>query len=93
VQWLHSLLAQHERSVNHIEFIESLRRQVYDAKLVVFGAEGQQMRLPQGALVRDLVEQLVEIGSDTYVVQINGVIRPLDYPLQDGDSVELMSGS
>jgi GTP pyrophosphokinase len=90
VQWLRSLLSQHERSVNHAEFIERLRRQVFDNKLVIFGPGARQTRLPQGALVRDLVERFIENSGEDHVPQINGVIRPLDYPLQDGDTVELV---
>jgi (p)ppGpp synthase/HD superfamily hydrolase len=92
-QWLRSLPSQHERAVNHAEFIKRLRRQVYDVKLVIFGPGGRRMRLPQGALVRDLFEQLVENSGDGYAAQINGVICPPDYPLRDGDTVELVACS
>jgi len=88
LRWLRSLLAQHAEAVDHAEFIELLRRQVFSDNLLVFGEGGQPIWLPEGALVRDF-EHLVGAGKEDHVAQVNGRIRPRDYALRDGDTVEL----
>jgi (p)ppGpp synthase/HD superfamily hydrolase len=92
-QWLRSLPSQHDKAVNHAEFIECLRRQVYDFKLVIFGPGGRRMWLPQGSLVRDLYGRFDVNSEEGYVVKINGVICPPDHSLRDGDTVELVACS
>lgn len=88
-RWLRSLLAQHAEAVDHAEFVELLRRQVFSDNLLVFGKGGQHIWLPEGAFVRDF-ERLVGAGEDDYVARVNGRIRPRDYALLDGDTVESM---
>ncbi len=88
LQWLRSLLPQHERAADYAEFVEHLRRQVFDDRLVVFDGAGQPLWLPAGATVRDFVERLDKSRHLEYVVRVNGIARPMDYPLRDGDTVE-----
>ncbi len=90
LRWLRSLLAQHAEVVDHAEFIELLRHQVFSDNLLVFGRGGQPIWLPEGALVCDF-ERLVGAGEENHVAQVNGRIRPQDYALRDGDTVELVS--
>jgi (p)ppGpp synthase/HD superfamily hydrolase len=89
LRWLHSLLAQHAEAVDHAEFIELLRRQVFSDNLLVLNEAGQQIWLPEGALVRDF-ERLVSAAENDCVVRVNGRIRPRDHALRDGDTVELV---
>jgi GTP pyrophosphokinase len=88
LRWLRSLLAQHAEAVDHTEFIELLRRQVFSNNLLVFGKGGQPIWLPEGALVSDF-ERLVGAVEDDHVARVNGRIRPRDYALRDGDTMEL----
>ena len=90
LQWLRSLLAQHERAFDHTEFLAHLRRQVLDDSLVVFDENGRQMWLPEGATVRDFVDLSAAPGREDHSVQVNGVVRPPSHPLRDGDTLELM---
>ncbi|MGD9144938.1 MAG: (p)ppGpp synthetase, partial [Anaerolineae bacterium] len=88
LRWLRGLLAQHAGAVDHAEFIELLRRQVFSDNLLVFGRGGQPMWLPEGTLVRDF-ERLVGAVEGEHVARVNGRIRTQDYILRDGDTVEL----
>ena len=89
LRWLRSLLAQHAEAVDHAEFIELLQRQVFSDNLLIFGEGGQPIWLPEGALVWHF-ERLVGAGEGNHVVKVNGRIRPQDYALRDGDTVELI---
>ena len=90
LQWLRGLLSHHERSASHAEFIEHLHRQVFDDRLVVFDAAGQPIRLPAGTTVRNFAGQFSRSNGLESIVRVNGVVRPSDYPLRDGDTVELI---
>jgi len=83
LRWLHNLLAQQDESIDQAEFIQSLHRQVSDDRLVVFDGAGRPIRLPAGATVRDLT------GAE-HRARVNGAPRQRDYPLQDGDTVEIL---
>lgn len=52
--WLRGLLDQRQASVDHDAFIRQLHRQVFGDRLLVFGEDGQPVRLPPGAAVDDL---------------------------------------
>ena len=49
LEWFHNLQVQHEKMTTHMEFLEHLRRHVFDENLVVFNEAGQQLRFPLGA--------------------------------------------
>jgi (p)ppGpp synthase/HD superfamily hydrolase len=90
LQWVHSLLLRHEQAVRHAEFIEHLRRQVYDDQLVVFDKTGQKIWLPADGTVRDFAERVGRSNQPGLVARVNGVAQPMSCPLRDEDTVELI---
>jgi GTP pyrophosphokinase len=52
--WLRTLLDQRQESVDHAAFVQQLHKQVFADRLLVFGEDGQAVRLPVGAAVDDL---------------------------------------
>jgi GTP pyrophosphokinase len=86
--WLHALALEHEVSTNHEDFIERLRRLVYEQSLVVFLRGGRQVRLSAGANARDLVEKIAHRPALIKDVRINAQPHALETLLHDGDTVE-----
>jgi GTP pyrophosphokinase len=89
LEWLRELLPLGESACSHAEFINRLHRQVYDNRLVVLQGARQPRRLPANATVRDLIERLGQPSESEVIVRVDGTPQPPDYPLQDGDSVDL----
>ncbi len=89
--WLRTLPRQHREASSHTDFVERLRRQVFEDHVVVFGPGGQRLRFPEGGTVADLVARLGRGPAKTAGVRVNGKERGLDYELQDGDAVEILS--
>lgn len=52
--WLRRLLDQSQEFVDHDAFVRKLHHQVFGDRLLVFGENGQPVRLPAGATVDDL---------------------------------------
>ena len=91
-EWVKGLLRRHKHAVSEDAFLEMLHRQVYSDQLVVFGNGGRIMRLPENATVRDYIESsIVHFGQDA-VVRVNGKDAGFDFRLQDGDSIEIITG-
>jgi GTP pyrophosphokinase len=91
-EWVKGLLHRHERAVSDDAFLEMLHRQVYSDQLVVFGNGGRIMHLPENATVQDYLESsIIRFGQDT-VVRVNGKAAGIDFRLQDGDSIEIITG-
>jgi GTP pyrophosphokinase len=72
-------------------FVQRLRRELMQPRIVIFGGDGSICRLPQGATVRDFLERQGVSPDQVSVVIVNGIPRPMDHPLSDGDAVELPS--
>ncbi len=86
---LQRLLPPDEDPLGHAEFIERLHRQVDDDRLVVFLGKERAIRLPAGATVGDLVRYLGSDDDGEIRVEVNGRAHPPQYPLGDGDTVDV----
>ncbi len=92
LQWLRSLPGQHRESTSHAEFVRKLRRQVFEDRMVVFGAAGRRLRLPDGSTVRDYLHRTGSLCKAT-TVRVNRQPVSHDHILQDGDNVELLEST
>jgi GTP pyrophosphokinase len=91
-EWIKGLLHQHEQAASLDAFLELMHRQVYSDQLVVFGAGGRILHLPEKATVRDYLQRsMIRFRADM-VVRVNGKAVGTDCHLQDGDSIEIITG-
>ena len=86
LRWLGDLSARCQ-VLDSPEFLEELRRQVYEEQIVVFQEEGGQLRLPAGSTVRDFLSRTLGWDRPDVVVHINGVHADDGAVLRDGDTV------
>jgi len=91
VQWMEGLVRQHEEADSSKAFIELLQRQVFRDHLVVFGNGGRIVRMADKATVHDYLKINNTQVHKGIVVKVNGNIANMDQPLQDGDSIEVLS--
>jgi GTP pyrophosphokinase len=90
-EWL-SNLAELQRSGTSEEFLESVKVDLFPDKIYVFTPKGDIMPLPKGATTVDFAYAVhTDIGDRTVAAKINRSLVPLRTPLQNGQTVEIIT--
>ena len=90
-EWL-SNLAELQQSGTSEEFLESVRVDLFPDKIYVFTPKGDIMPLPKGATTVDFAYAVhTDIGDRTVAAKINRSLVPLRTPLQNGQTVEIIT--
>lgn len=76
------------------EIVEHAKLEMYLDTLFVFTPKGQLISLPSGAMPLDFAYAVhTDVGDTAIGVKINGELRPLRTPLNNGDVVEVIRGA
>ena len=90
-EWL-SNLAELQQSGTSEEFLESVKVDLFPDKIYVFTPKGDIMPLPKGATTVDFAYAVhTDIGNRTVAAKINRRLVPLRTPLQNGQTVEIVT--
>ncbi len=90
--WFREILDWQNDTHDAEEFIESLKIDLFSDMVYVFTPKGEVVELPSGSIPLDFAYKIhTEIGNKTIGAKINGKMEPLDYKLQNGDIVEVMT--
>ncbi len=90
-EWL-SNLAELQQSGTSEEFLESVKVDLFPDKIYVFTPKGDIMPLPKGATTVDFAYAVhTDIGNRTVSAKINRRLVPLRTPLQNGQTVEIVT--
>jgi len=90
-EWL-SNLAELQQSGTSEEFLESVKVDLFPDKIYVFTPKGDIMPLPKGATTVDFAYAVhTDIGDRTVAAKINRGLVPLRTPLQNGQTVEIVT--
>lgn len=74
------------------EFFRNVKTAVNYYQVNCFDKDGRMIYLPQGASIIDFAYALGNnIGNHCLKAKVNGVITPVDYLLQDGDQIEIIT--
>jgi GTP pyrophosphokinase/guanosine-3',5'-bis(diphosphate) 3'-pyrophosphohydrolase len=75
------------------ELVEHAKLEMFLDQTFVFTPKGRLINLPKGAMPLDFAYAVhTDVGDTTIGVKINGELRPLRTPLQNGDVVEVVRG-
>lgn len=75
-----------------IDFLNTLKLNLFSSEIVVFTPAGEVLTLPAGATVLDLAFQLhSDIGLHTIAGKVNHRLVPLQHVLKSGDQVEVLT--
>jgi GTP pyrophosphokinase/guanosine-3',5'-bis(diphosphate) 3'-pyrophosphohydrolase len=75
------------------ELVEHAKLEMFVDQTFVFTPKGRLISLPKGAMPLDFAYAVhTDVGDTTVGVKINGELRPLRTPLQNGDVVEVIRG-
>ncbi|MDE6206935.1 MAG: RelA/SpoT family protein [Muribaculaceae bacterium] len=75
-----------------IDFLNTLKLNLFASEIVVFTPAGELVTLPTGASVLDLAFHLhTELGMHCIAAKVNHKLVPLQHELKSGDQVEVLS--
>ena len=91
-QWVQGLLEMQQRAGNSLEFIESVKIDLFPDEIYVFSPKGKIMELPRGATAVDFAYAVhTDVGNSCVACRINRRLAPLSEPLQSGHTVEILT--
>jgi len=92
LSWLRQILEWQQEVKDTSEFMESLKIDLFDDTVFVFTPKGKVIELPKGACPVDFAYRVhTEVGHQCIGAKVNGRIVPLDFPLNNGDIVEIIT--
>src|SRR3989442_622263 len=90
--WLGKMLEWQQESADPREFMEGLKIDLYQGRVFVFTPKGDVIDLPAGSTPIDFAYAIhTEVGHRCVGGRVGGRLVPLDYQLQTGDTVEVLT--
>ena len=90
--WLRQLLEWQQNLRDPMEFLESVRMDLFPNEVYVFTPKGEVKEFPKGATPVDFAYSIhSEVGHHCMGARVNGKMVPLRYQLKNGDVVEIIT--
>ncbi len=94
LKWLRQVLEWQNDSGDSIEFMNTLKMDLFADQVFVFSPKGMVVELPQGANPIDFAYRIhSNIGNKCVGAKVNGRIVQLDTPLKNGEIVEIITSN
>ena len=94
LSWIRQLLEFQKDADNEEEFLRALKFDLFTDQVFVFTPKGDVISFPAGATPVDFAFNIHSaIGYKMNGARVNGKIVPLDYQLQNGDIVEIITST
>jgi GTP pyrophosphokinase len=92
MSWLRQLL-EWQRDISHAEeFVESVKADLFRDQVFVYTPKGEIKEMPAGSTPIDFAYRVhTDLGHKCIGGKVNGRLVPLNYQLQNGDVVEIVS--
>jgi GTP diphosphokinase / guanosine-3',5'-bis(diphosphate) 3'-diphosphatase len=92
IAWLRQLIDWHREFSGAEEFLESVKTDIFNDQVFVYTPKGEIKDLPAGSTPLDLAYRIhTDVGHHCVGAKINGKLMPLNYRLQNGDVVEILT--
>lgn len=90
--WLKDLIESEKLLSDPYEFLSSVKEDLYSAEVFVFSPKGDLIALPLGSTPIDFAFHIhSEVGNRCSGAKINGRLVTLNYRLQNGDTIEIVT--
>lgn len=91
-QWMQSLIELQQRASTSVEFIETVKTDLFPDEIYVFSPKGKIVELPTGATAVDFAYAVhSDIGNTCVGARVDHRNYPLNSPLENGQSVEIIT--
>jgi len=92
IAWLRSLMDWRQEVADAGEFVDSVKSDVFQDRVYIFSPKGEVFDLPAGSTPIDFAYLVhTEIGHRCRGSRVNGRLFALNYPLQNGDQIEILT--
>ncbi len=92
IAWLRQILAWKEDVADNGDMLEQFKSELFEDHVYVLTPQGKVIDLPKGATPVDFSYTLhTDLGHRTRGAKVNGNIVPLNYKLQNGQRVEILT--
>lgn len=92
ISWLRQLIEWHREFSGAEEFLESVKTDIFNDQVFVYTPKGEIKDLPRGSTPLDFAYRVhTELGHHCVGAKVNGKLVPLNYRLNNGDIVEVMT--
>ncbi len=92
LEWMKQLLDVDTLEENAGAFVETVKSDFLSERVLVFTPAGDVLNLPRGSTPIDFAYQVhTQVGHRCIGARVNGEIVPLNYQLQTGDRVEILT--
>nr|WP_110018663.1 bifunctional GTP diphosphokinase/guanosine-3',5'-bis pyrophosphate 3'-pyrophosphohydrolase [Plasticicumulans acidivorans] len=90
-EWLQKLLDMQRRAGNSVEFLESVKMDLFPDEVYVFTPRGEIIELPKGATAVDFAYAIhSDVGNTCVAAKVDRRLAPLRTPLENGQTVEVI---
>ncbi len=90
--WLRQLLEWQHDLKDDVEFIESVKVDLFPNEVYIFTPKGSVKQFPVGATPVDFAYSIhSDVGNHCMGAKVNGRIVPLKYELRSGDTIEILT--
>jgi guanosine-3',5'-bis(diphosphate) 3'-pyrophosphohydrolase len=92
ISWLRQLIDWHREFSGAEEFLESVKTDIFNDQVFVYTPKGEIKDLPNGSTPLDFAYRIhTDLGHHCVGAKVNGKLVPLNYKLNNGDVVEIMT--
>ncbi len=93
-QWMNKLLEMQKSAFSSIEFIETVKMDLFPDEVYVFTPRGDIYELPRGATAVDFAYEVhSDIGNTCVAAKIDRRLAPLSAPLSNGQTIEIITAA
>jgi len=92
LSWLRQVIEEQQDTKDPSEFMENLRVELFQDEVFVFTPKGDLFKLPVDSTPVDFAFAVhTDVGFHCLGAKVNGKMVPLDYKLQSGNNVEILT--
>lgn len=94
LQWLRQMMEWEKDLKDPHEFMDALKEDVFSSQVYVFTPKGDVIELPAGSTPIDFAYRVhTNVGNKCVGAKIDGRIVPIDYKLQNGNIIEVLTSA
>lgn len=92
IAWLRQMLEWKEEERDSTDFIDRFKSEIFQDRVYILTPQGKVVDLPVGSTPLDFAYHIhTDIGHHYRGAKINGKIVPIDYELQNGEQIEILT--